>query len=230
MQESLPHSISRRYQELENEIAQACVIAGRDRKEVSLIAVSKGQDFLAIQEAYDLGLRDFGENYGQEFLAKLKQSQAEDLKIRWHFIGGIQSNKINIISQADMVHSISSLRYAELIEKTALKPIQGFLQVNLSQTDGRPGFSPAEILALLSNPWPFRQLQLTGLMTILPLVPDKPNSYWFLQMAMLKAEVLKLGIVSKLDLSMGMSKDFQEAIIHGASYIRIGTKIFGERN
>lgn len=218
------HEIRERLFRLEDEIDKALQKARRPRQEISLVAVSKGHDFSKIMAAFSLGLKDFGENYAQEFLAKFKQNHEP---IRWHFIGGIQSNKIDIIKHADVVHSISSWRHAELLDGASLKPIEVFLQVNLGDKD-RQGFSPSEVLEKLAKPWPFLNLKFMGLMTILPLKPVESKSYWFSQMARLKEKVQLLGI-SQVKLSMGMSDDFAEAIMHGANYIRIGTKIFGER-
>lgn len=223
----MPESLIREnLEKLEAQISLACTASGRARSDISLIAVSKGHDFSSIQEAHRLGLLDFGENYAQEFLKKLLESKALGLKLRWHFIGNIQSNKINTIAQADVVESLGCLRHAELLNKEAKKTIEVFLQVNLSPSE-RQGFSPEEILDILKNPWPYPKLKFSGLMTILPLEPQKPSAYWFTKMAELKEKVLKLG--HNVDLSMGMSDDFAEAIAHGTRFIRVGTKIFGQR-
>lgn len=224
----MPESLIREnLRQLEAQISLACQASGRARSDISLIAVSKGHDFSSIKEAHELGLCDFGENYAQEFLKKLEESKALGLKLRWHFIGNIQSNKINIIAQADVVESLSSLKHAKLLNQEAKKIIEVFLQVNLSPSE-RQGFSPEEILSFLAKPWPYPQLKFSGLMTILPLEPKKPSTYWFTKMAELKEKVLKLG--HAVDLSMGMSDDFAEAIAHGARFIRVGTKIFGPRD
>lgn len=221
----LENSFKTRLDALNQEIEDACLKYGRKKSEVNLIAVSKGHEISVIKEFYHLGVRDFGENYAQEFSAKLHDSEQQGLKIKWHYIGVIQSNKINLVAKADVVHSLSSIRHAELLDQAANKNIQCFLQVDLK--GDRNGFSPSEVLSFLAKPWAYKNLEFCGLMTILPQ-DEQPASFWFQHMAELKKTLLKTW--PKVELSMGMSADFIEAIAHGANYIRIGTRIFGERN
>lgn len=210
---------------LNSEIEKCCAINHRDKNEVHLIAVSKGQKFDKIIAAYNLGVRHFGESYAQELAIKQKHASEASLNdIKWHFIGAIQTNKIKTVASADFVHSVGSIKHAEALSKAACREIQVFLQVNLGDSLVRPGFTEDalhhawEIIEKLDN------LKLIGLMTILPLSPAMPQQYWFSKMDQIKQHIKK-----PLLLSMGMSGDFVEAIAAGANFIRIGEKLFGKR-
>lgn len=183
-----------------------------------LLAVSKGQPISMIQALYDLGQRDFGENYAEEF--KLKQDTLRLCcpQIRWHFIGQIQSNKIKIISQAHYIHSLSSLKHAKLlVEHTPHDRLLVFIQVNLSQEKHRGGVFPKEISNLAEAILELPKLKLLGLMAILPLQGERKN--WFAQMQALQNP-------NYPELSMGMSDDYPEAIQYGATWIRLGSALF----
>lgn len=217
--------LASRLNALKDDIVRACDKAKRDPQSVKLVAVSKGQPFDSIIEAYELGIRDFGESYVQEFSPK--QILAANLKlldIRWHFLGALQGNKIKAIAHADVIQSVDSLHHAELLNQALIKNCDVFLQVNLSGSLGRRGFRPQELKKAYDACVLLPRLNIKGLMTILPLNSGHENSYWFTFMAKLRED---LG--SNLKLSMGMSGDFQEAIVHGADIIRIGTSLFGER-
>lgn len=203
-------------------IAVACEKAGRDPNEIKLIAVSKGQSFSAILAAYQLGIRDFGENYAVELSIKQQLSYEHQLKdVRWHYLGAIQSNKINLIARADFIHSICQLRHAILINKIAQKKLGIFLQLNLNPDDNRQGFREKDLALAIDELKDLSMLNLLGLMMICPQGANKP-AFWFERMQVL-ANNWALG------LSMGMSADFSEAIAHGATYLRIGSKLFGPR-
>ncbi|MCA9508766.1 MAG: YggS family pyridoxal phosphate-dependent enzyme [Myxococcales bacterium] len=225
MQEIYTTTLKSNLNALENEIKESCLKAQRSSDSVKLIAVSKGQDFQKIVAAYNLGLRDFGESYAQEFVLKREQAQKAGMNdIKWHFIGAIQTNKIKLISKAHFVHSIDSISHAQSLSKVAPHNIGVFLQINLSGDQGRHGFSEEEII----QEWPLVKqmdnLNFLGIMTILPLIPTKPHHYWFSKMQHLKRQ-----IGNNIKLSMGMSTDFSQAIIAGADFIRIGERLFGKR-
>jgi PLP dependent protein len=211
-------------------IQKSCILAGRDQHEVTLIAVSKGHDFSAIQAAYELGQRHFGESYAQEMTEKIAQAHHQGLAdITWHFIGAIQSNKLKAISKADVIHSLGTTKHAQLLNDVAEKTLPVFLQVNLGQEPKRQGFSPAD-LALATGF--IRQLDfitLKGLMCIPPQDPTKTPRFWFQKMIELKL-LLEQKLTTNLALSMGMSDDFTDAIAMGADYVRVGTRIFGGRD
>lgn len=208
---------------LRQEIADTCQMAGRDLHEISLIAVSKSQSFTAIVEAYRLGMRDFGENYAAEL--SMKQQLARENKldgIKWHYLGAIQTNKIKLIASADVIHSICQVRHAKLLDKIATKNIGIFLQVNLNPDDHRQGFTQADLADAIKEIKALPMLNLLGLMMVCPVVASRKPAFWF-------ERLHALGQLFGLDLSMGMSEDFREAIAHGASYLRIGSKLFGPR-
>lgn len=212
-----------------NEIHEACAKANRPEEALTLIAVSKGHNFSAIKEAYSLGLRDFGENYAQELSLKIALAHDAQMNdITWHYLGAVQSNKINIIKNADVIHSMSSVRHAALLDTHLSSSKKIFVQVNLDGDVKRQGFAIEEVLTAISQISRYKNLEIVGLMTVAPQ-DDKPRRYWLEKMSFLREEILKSGLVTNLKLSMGMSDDFSVAIACGADYLRIGTKIFGER-
>lgn len=204
-------------------IAEACDRAGRQAAEIKLIAVSKGQDFAKIHQAYEQGQRDFGENYAGELALKQKLAREQELlDIKWHYLGAIQTNKIKLIIEADFIHGVGEIRHAVLINKIANKTIGIFLQVNLNPNDGRHGFREEDLPRAIEQIKLLPRLYLQGLMTITPTEGALNPSFWFKKMS-------RLGQLYNLDLSMGMSEDFSEAITYGANFVRIGSKIFGPR-
>ena len=214
---------------IRNKIAQACRIIKRSPEEIKLVAVSKGHDFALIKKAYDLGIRDFGESYAQEFKNKYAQASLENLTdIKWHFLGALQSTKFKIISQAHYVHSVDSVRHARGLSLVAQNEIKIFLQVNLEQAhQHRRGFMQHEIAMALQECASLSHLKIIGLMTIAPLSPAPAGQSWFELMHNLREQNSKSTL--KLSLSMGMSQDFEQALVYGADYIRIGSELFGER-
>src|SRR5579871_106667 len=222
--------ISHNLLNVRQEIRAACDEAQRTYDDVSLIAVSKGQDIHKIKQAYDSGQRDFGESYAKEMAEKMaKASQLGLNQIRWHFIGAIQSNKINIIKDAHVVHSVCSVRHGELLNKAAIKNIEIFLQVNLNGDANRHGALPSDAPAIINRLKSYSMLDVKGLMAILPLDSPHSNEYWFHHMMKLKQDILAAGLLTCDSLSMGMSDDFREAIAQGSNFLRIGTRIFGPR-
>lgn len=222
-------SIAERLAAVKSVIVDTCQKLGR-LDEVTLIAVSKGQDFSAIKEAYECGQRHFGENYPQELLQKMATATAMGIHdITWHFIGTIQSNKLKIIKQAHMVHSIDSLDHARALAALLDAPKEIFLQINLDDHPRRQGFSLSALEQEMHELSHLEHINVVGLMAILPLETHQTHSFWFEQMKTIKEHLESLGLSKSLRLSMGMSDDFVEAIAHGANYVRIGTKIFGPR-
>lgn len=215
---------------MHKEIARACRRAARDPAEVRLIAVSKGHEFSKIKALYDLGQRDFGESYAQEFIKKYELATTMGLKITWHFIGALQSNKLKLIKHAHYVHSVGSLRHAELLQAAVKSDLSIFLQVNLVQAGARQGVLVEDVVNTIKALTSYKKLILRGLMTIIPQHTNHKASFWFEKMAALRNSILKLGLLEEVSLSMGMSDDFVEAIEYGAHFVRIGTKIFGPRD
>lgn len=205
--------------DFEAKLVLACQKASRTRDSVHLLAVSKNRSIQEIKALYAQGQRDFGENYAAEFHAKKEQLLTDCPNIRWHYIGQIQSNKMAMIAQADYVHSLASLKHAELLANLATKPITVFIQINLSGEIHRGGITPAELPNFIDRLIQFDRLKLAGLMAILPIHTPYSSSHWFKSVQDLKQDQYP-------ELSMGMSEDFEEAIAYGATWIRIGRALF----
>ncbi|KTS72475.1 hypothetical protein NS274_21290 [Pseudomonas oryzihabitans] len=210
-------------------IAAASRTAGRDPATVGLLAVSKTKPAAALREAAAAGLRDFGENYLQEALDK--QTELTDLPLVWHFIGPIQSNKTRAIaSHFDWVHSVDRLKIAQrLAEQRPPErgPLNICLQVNVSGEASKSGCHPDELPALATAVSQLPNLRLRGLMAI-PEPTDDPASQ---RAAFARLRTLSEALNLDLDtLSMGMSQDLEAAIAEGATWVRIGTALFGARD
>lgn len=220
------------------QIADACVAAGRKPEDVTLIAVSKGQTADAIRVAYAAGQRDFGENYVQEWQEKAA-ALADLPDLRWHFLGHLQRNKIrHVIGHVAVLHSADDMAGIDEMQRAAWsqnKQQDVLLQVNLAQEAQKRGCGEddVELFAdvLLRSP----NLRLRGLMTLPPLDADQEVARgWFKRLKRLRDTLaLRLrgrpGAPATLWLSMGMSGDFAVAIAEGASHVRVGTAIFGPR-
>ena len=223
-------TISNRLQDILVTI-EASKTASNSPQEVSLLAVSKAQPARIIREAYAAGQRRFAENYLQEALEK--QVELADLDIEWHFIGPIQSNKTQLISQHfTWVHSIDRLKIAQRLSDArpaGLPPLQVCIQVNISNEESKGGVAPAELNALATaiNQMPY--LTLRGLMAIPALTDDiMVQQIQFKQVRECYDALIAQGL--NLDtLSIGMSGDFPAAIAQGATFVRIGTALFGAR-
>ncbi|MFV3287527.1 YggS family pyridoxal phosphate-dependent enzyme [Pseudomonas sp. NY11955] len=208
-------------------IASAAQAAGRDPASVQLLAVSKTKPASAIREVHAAGVRDFGENYLQEALTK--QQDLSDLPLIWHFIGPIQSNKTKAIAEHfDWVHSVDRLKIAQRLSQqrpAGLAPLNICLQVNVSGEDSKSGCAPADLPALAKAVTALPNLRLRGLMAI----PEPTDDRVAQEAAFASLRKLQEGL--GLDtLSMGMSHDLEAAIAQGATWVRIGTALFGARD
>ena len=221
-------------QEVEKRIQAACDRAGRKREEVTLIAVSKTKPVETLQEAYDLGVRIFGENKVQELTAKY---EALPKDIHWHMIGHLQTNKVKyIIDKAEMIHSVDSLKLAETIEKEAAKHdliADILVEVNVAEEESKFGMKMEEVIPFVEKVSAFPHVRVRGLMTIAPFVEDpEENRSIFADLHKLYIDIKKKNhdndTVSVL--SMGMTNDYEVAIEEGATMVRVGTGIFGARN
>lgn len=210
-------------------IASAAQAAGRDPASVQLLAVSKTKPASAIREIHAAGVRDVGENYLQEALAK--QQALSDLPLIWHFIGPIQSNKTKAIAEHfDWVHSVDRLKIAQRLSEqrpAGLAPLNICLQVNVSGEDSKSGCAPAELPALAKAVAALPNLQLRGLMAIPEPTDDRAAQEAAFATLRQLQESLGLGLDT---LSMGMSHDLEAAIAQGATWVRIGTALFGARD
>ena len=219
---------------VENNILEACRRSGRDRSEVTLIAVSKTKPVSMLREAYDLGIRTFGENKVQELTDKYEVLPHD---IEWHLIGHLQRNKVKyIIDKTALIHSVDSLRLAETIEKEAAKhqmTADILIEVNVAREESKFGIFPEDLENLVDEIAKLPHIQVDGLMTIAPFVPDpEENRPVFRELRKLSVDIgaKKVDNVNMSVLSMGMTNDYQVAIEEGATMVRVGTGIFGARN
>ena len=215
-------------------IQAACDRAGRNREDVTLIAVSKTKPIQMLQEAYDFGVRVFGENKVQEIVDKY---EALPKDISWHMIGHLQRNKVKyIIDKVDMIHSVDSLRLAETIEKEAAKKdliIKILIEVNVAKEESKFGIMPEKVEELVSQVSQLPHIRSCGLMTIAPFVENpEENRKYFRQLKQLSVDINAKNIdnIYMDTLSMGMTNDYVVAVEEGATMVRVGTAIFGARN
>ena len=226
--------ISDNIKKIQKNIEKSCQKAGRDPKEVTLIAVSKTKPIPMLEEAYQAGSRDFGENKVQEIMDK-HPALPED--IRWHMIGHLQRNKVKyIVDKVALVHSVDSLRLAEELSRQAGKKqaeIDVLVEVNIAEEESKFGTSRAEAIQLVEEMAKLPHIHVKGLMTIAPFVEEpEENRKYFRQIKELSVDITKKNIdnVSMSVLSMGMTNDYMVAVEEGATMVRVGTGIFGERN
>lgn len=219
--------------EVRRRMEEACRQAGRDPKEVTLIAVSKTKPADMIQEAYQAGARDFGENKVQEILEKQPVLPGD---IRWHMIGHLQRNKVHqVIGRTVLIHSVDSLRLAQEIEKEAAKKdihADVLLEINVAREESKHGFFLEESEEAIRQISLLPHVHLKGLMTIAPFVANpEENREIFKKLYQFSVDIAGKNIdnVSMGVLSMGMSNDFEVAVQEGATMIRVGTSIFGTR-
>ncbi|MBA2709456.1 MAG: YggS family pyridoxal phosphate-dependent enzyme [Tatlockia sp.] len=213
-------------------IAQTCVACQRSPADIQLLAVSKGQSITAIREAYAAKVRDFGESYFQEALAKIQELKIPN--IQWHFIGPIQSNKAQGIAQNfAWVHSLSREKIANDLAKyrpVNMPPLNVCLQVNLDIEESKSGILPQELKQLAFHVNQLPSLRLRGLMAIpKPLTKEEDQYESLARLPKLLSKLNKELNLSMDTLSMGMSEDLIAAIRAGSTIVRIGTAIFGER-
>jgi hypothetical protein len=227
-------SIASNLADIRARISSAARSAGRDPSSVRLIAVSKTFPLDAVREAYDAGQREFGENRVQEGLQKIERSA--DLSIRWHLLGHLQTNKARKAASAfAMIQSVDGVEVLQKLdrgaEETGSAP-ELLIQVDLAGEATKFGVPPAEVPRLLEAAAACRAARVVGLMTLPPL-PETPEDArrWFRQLRELRDGWLASGVPPALlrELSMGMSGDFEVAIQEGATVVRVGTAIFGER-
>ena len=213
------------------QIASAASRAGRNVAAITLLAVSKAQPASAIRAAAAEGLCDFGESYLSEALEKLDALEA--LPLTWHFIGRVQANKTRPIAERfQWVHGVDRLHIAQRLSAQRpvhAPPLNVCIQVNLAGEPGKAGVPPAELAGLAAAIGPLPRLRLRGLMCIPPVETDPPRQRgWFAGLRELQEALNAQG--AGLDtLSMGMSGDFESAILEGSTVVRIGTALFGPR-
>ena len=219
--------------EVRENIQKACEKAGRSPQEVTLIAVSKTKPLFMLEEAYEAGARDFGENKVQEILEK-HPKMPEDA--RFHMIGHLQRNKVKqVLPHTVLIHSVDSYRLAEQISQEAGKlgiTAKILLEVNVAKEESKFGMMPEDVEEMAGQIAALPHLQIEGLMTIAPFVDDpEKNRPVFRKLYQLSVDIKKKNIdnVNMSVLSMGMTGDYQVAVEEGATMIRVGTGIFGAR-
>ena len=207
-------------------IASAALKAGRDADEITLIVVTKTFTVSDLEILYSLGVREFGENRDQEAAEKVAKLPSD---INWNFQGGIQSNKLkSITTWAGCIHSVDKLKYAQIIsEQNTGKPKEIFIQVSLDQPpESRGGVDPKKLIDLASEITKLPDISLKGLMAVAPL--DLPEEQAFLKLKEIQADFVAVFKDAKY-LSAGMSGDYEMAISYGATHLRIGSSILGNR-
>jgi len=218
---------------VEQNITEACKRAGRAREEVTLIAVSKTKPISMLQEVYDTGIRNFGENKVQELCEKMDELPSD---IKWHMIGHLQRNKVKyIVGRVALIHSVDTYRLAEEIniqakKKNIIVPI--LVEVNIAGEESKFGTSAEDAILLVEDISKLENIRIKGLMTIAPYVVDsEENRQYFRKIKQLSVDITTKNIhnVSMEILSMGMTGDYAVAIEEGATMVRVGTGIFGER-
>ena len=215
-------TIAERLEAIRAEIAQICERANRDPGEVRLIAVSKTHSSETIREALAAGQIEFGENRVQEGLAKLDELAGSEARI--HLIGHLQRNKARFAGRFASVQSIDSVRLAEAVARQLDAPLDVLLEVNVAGEASKQGFDPAELESAFAQIAALPQLRVRGLMTIAPLVADAEQVRPVFRRLRELRDALGLP-----ELSMGMSNDYAVAIEEGATIVRIGRAVFGER-
>lgn len=222
------------YENVLEKVKNACKRVNRSTDEVTLIAVSKTKPVEMLQEVYDAGCRDFGENKVQEIMDKYEKLPTD---IRWHMIGHLQTNKVKyIVDKVYMIHSVDSIKLAKEISKEAVKKkvtVKVLLEVNVAGEESKFGMMSEEVKNFYDEVVDLPGLEVCGLMTIAPYV-DEPedNRQYFVKLRQLMVDMTDKKTDNKdvKELSMGMTGDYEVAVEEGATFVRVGTGIFGERN
>ena len=226
--------IKENYRAVKENITSACDACGRKEEDVTLIAVSKTKPLEMLMEAYEAGARDFGENKVQELEEKIPNMPTD---VRWHMIGHLKRNKVKfIVGKVYLIHSVDSLRLAEEISKEAVKKgvtVKILIEVNVAEEESKFGTTTEETTALIESVSKLPGVIIEGLMTIAPFTENpEENRKYFQKLKQLSVDIKTKNIdnVNMNVLSMGMTGDYLVAVQEGATYVRVGTGIFGERD
>lgn len=221
-------------EQVQKNIEAACARAGREREQVTLISVSKTKPVSMLREAYEAGSRDFGENKVQELLDKIPEMPGD---VRWHMIGHLQRNKVKyIVGKVYLIHSVDSLRLAEEISREAVKQqteVNILIEVNVAEEESKFGTTLAEATELVMAVSKLPGIHICGLMTIAPFTENaEENRQYFRKLKQLSVDIARKNIdnINMNVLSMGMTGDYSVAVEEGATCVRVGTGIFGERD
>ena len=226
--------LAQNYKTVKENVTKACEQAGRSEQEVTLLAVSKTKPVDMLMDVYRAGARDFGENKVQELVDKIPQMPSD---VRWHMIGHLQRNKVKyIVDKVYLIHSVDSLRLAEEISREAVKKqgeVNILIEVNVAQEESKFGTTVEETATLIREIATLPGIHIRGLMTIAPFVEDpEENRGYFQKLRQLAVDIGNKNIdnISMNILSMGMTGDYMVATQEGATIVRVGTGIFGERD
>ncbi len=226
-----------RLAEVKQRIAAACERVGRSPDEVTLLAVSKTFPFSRIEEAYAAGQVHFGENYIQDCLDKMDLAKSRSLPLQWHFIGHLQSNKVKLLGDGFyLFHGLDSEKLARRIAKQAVAggfKARVLVQVNIGNEASKAGIAPVCLFDFLKKVRYIEGLSIVGLMAIPPVVAEAAESRpWFRELSELfyqaQGEIFS-GCSEFQEISMGMSSDFEVAVEEGATIVRVGSRLFGQR-
>jgi pyridoxal phosphate enzyme (YggS family) len=229
-------SLESRYHAVIERVQRACEAANRAPDDIQLLAVSKTKPSSDIESVYSFGQRHFGENYVQEWLEKANEEAMVALpELHWHFIGNLQRNKCKFVAgHVKLIHSVHSVSLAKEIEKRTPEGAKQaiLLQFNVGHEESKSGFNhPDEVAAILSPEEPWSRLSVQGLMSIPPFTDDPEEARTYHRtLRQWRDELQETHNISLPHLSMGMSHDMEIAIEEGATFIRVGTAIFGPRN
>ena len=225
--------IAKNYLEIKKAVADMCQQSQRSQASCTLIAVSKTKPVEMLKEAYEAGCRDFGENKVQELLDKYDKLPDD---IRWHMIGHLQTNKVKyIVDKVALIHSVDSLKLAKEISKEACKKnltVRILVEVNVAEEATKYGFKAEEVEEAVRCISVLPGIKVEGLMTIAPFVENSENNrVYFQQLKQLSVDISAKNIdnIDMNILSMGMSGDYLVAVSEGATYVRVGSSIFGNR-
>ncbi|TET75279.1 MAG: YggS family pyridoxal phosphate-dependent enzyme [Dehalococcoidia bacterium] len=218
-------TIEQNVRDIERRIAGACERAGRSPDEVTLVAVTKTIEVPAIEAAFNAGLRDFGENRVQEAKPKIEQLESLRAQLTWHMVGHLQTNKAKTaVDIFDIIHSVDSLRLAEALSRRSQKRLPVLIEVNVAAEATKSGFPLPEVDEAIRQIGRLPNIEIEGLMTLAPWVSDAEEVRPVFRRLRQLGDALGLR-----HLSMGMTDDFEVAIEEGATLVRIGRAIFGER-
>ncbi|MCG7342794.1 YggS family pyridoxal phosphate-dependent enzyme [Sporosarcina sp. ACRSL] len=222
-------ALQQRIQKIEEEIQTVCNRSGRNRQDVTIVAVTKQVSAKRTKEVIELGITDLGENRPEGLLGKKESILSEGLT--WHFIGNVQSRKVkDIINQVDFLHSLDRMSLAKEIQKRATSPVDCFVQVNVSGEESKSGLQPEEVEEFIIRLAEYDKIRVVGLMTMAPFTQDEE---WIRTIFRSLRELRDRMASKKLEhapctlLSMGMSNDYVIAIEEGATHVRIGTALVG---
>lgn len=228
------NNIRSKYDEIRAQVDEACKRSGRKPSDIKIIAVTKSHPVEVLKNAYEQDINVFGENRVQELLQKQQELPGD---IEWHLIGTLQRNKIkSVLDKVVLIHSIHSFKLAQALSQEAIArniTVNVLLQVNISGENSKQGFEPQELLAQIKEISALQGIKIKGLMTIAPIVSDlEETRILFRQLRELAKSInnMELPRIEMKELSMGMSGDFAAAVEEGATLIRVGSRIFGERN